>query len=90
VLKALLLTSRCGGRVKKPSFCPDCGNLWSKYAPNPVLTVKDDGFIPTGFNHSAQRWTTESAYAGCAGGRKNNPKRVESIRRHGDATPLGL
>jgi hypothetical protein len=22
---ALLLTSRCGGRVKKPSFCPNLG-----------------------------------------------------------------
>jgi hypothetical protein len=24
--------------------------------------------IPTGFNHSARRWTTESAYAGWTGG----------------------
>jgi hypothetical protein len=42
--KTLLLTCRRGGRVKKPSFCPDFGNLWSKYAPNSVLTVKGDGF----------------------------------------------
>ena len=35
--------------------------------------------IPTGFHHSAQRWTTESAYAGWTNQIQHNPERVVSV-----------
>jgi len=50
----------------------------------PQATISSE--IPKGFHQSAQRWTTQSPYAGWTNQNEHNPERVESIGRNGEAT----